>query len=362
MGLLLAYVGIALGVSFLCSLLEATLLATRNGNLLQQSNEGNRGAAHLLALKQGRVDDAISAILILNTVSNTLGATMAGAQASRVFGSNWVGVFSGVLTLAILVVSEIIPKTLGATYPKQLAGFCGWTLYGLTRAMAPALLISRALTQLLTRGRSVSISRAEVAAVITTAADQGTLSDQETQMLENLLQFNEVQVEDVMTPHTVVFTMACTATIDDFLADSSADVFSRIPLYDGDQDNIVGYVLKMEVLTALAKGIDRSTPLSQFQRDITFLPELATVGKALAHLLRGHDAIAMVTDEHGKITGIVSLEDLTETALGVEIVDESDRIADMRVLAARLRDQRLRRMRRKRQLPLEKSRVAATTN
>ena len=135
MGLLILFVGIALGVSFVCSLLEATLLATKNTTLQQQAEAGHRGAALLLHLKSSRIDDAISAILILNTGSNTLGATMAGAEASRVFGSKWMGLFSGLLTLAILVLSEIIPKTLGAVYPRQLGPAVGWSLHGLAECL-----------------------------------------------------------------------------------------------------------------------------------------------------------------------------------------------------------------------------------
>ena len=351
--LLAAYVALALGVSFLCSLLEATLLATRASNLVHQRDEGKRGAGHLLELKQNRLDDAISAILILNTVSNTLGATMAGAQAGVVFENRWVGVFSGVLTLGILIFSEIIPKTLGAVYPRQLAGFTGWVLYGLTRSMAPVLYLSRLLTRVLTRDRDTAISRDEITAFITTASREGVLSADESRMVESLLRFNDVRVEDVMTPRTVVYALPVTATIADLLASAEANAFSRIPLYRDEVDDIAGYVLKIEVLRAVAAGVDRETTLQRYLRNVSFIPELATVGQALRQLASSREHLAMTTDEHGSISGLVTLEDLMETVLGFEIVDESDETVDMRQRAARLREQRLARMRRKRQLPLE---------
>ena len=170
MSLLILFVGLAVGVSFVCSLLEAALLSSRNVTLAHQRDQGSRGAGMLLKLKQTRVDDAISAILTLNTVANTLGATLAGAQAAKVFGSNWVGVFSGALTFLILVVSEIIPKTLGAVYARRLSGIVGWTLQLLTKAMTPALIVSRLLTRLLTRGHAPTLSRGELATTIATAA------------------------------------------------------------------------------------------------------------------------------------------------------------------------------------------------
>jgi CBS domain containing-hemolysin-like protein len=348
--LLFVFVGFALTVSFLCSLLEATLLSVRLGTLSEQRAAGSRGAGLLLDLKRNRVGDAISAILILNTISNTLGATLAGAQAARVFGSSWIGLFSGVLTLLILVVSEIIPKTLGAVYATSLASLVGWTLLFLTRLMAPALVISRAMTRLLTRGEKSVFSRGELAAVIETAARDGTLSADESALLANLLRVKEVQVEDVMTPRTVTFMMPVTATVRDLLAEPETEAFSRIPLYREDPDNVVGYVLQRDVMKAAANGCDRERPLESFLREIWFVPELTSVGQALQQFLERREPIAMVTDEHGALAGLVTLEDLTETMLGTEIVDEFDQIVDLRQKALDLRDRRLQRLRQKREL------------
>jgi CBS domain containing-hemolysin-like protein len=339
-------------VSFLCSLLEAALLSVSMVELTEKGSEGNRGAAHLLELKQRRIDDAISAILILNTVANTLGATLAGAQAAHVFGSTWIGVFSGVLTLLILVISEIIPKTLGAVYAGPLAGIVGWILSFLVRLMGPILFLSRTITRLLTRRRSQGLSRGELAAVIGMASREGVISSEESKMFANLLRFNSIQVEDVMTPRTVTFMLPADASIATMLAEPEAEVFSRIPLYRDDRDNVVGYVLQRDVLKAVAEHCDRELPLNRFMRPISYIPELARVGAALRQILDRREPIAMVTDEHGGVAGLVTLEDLTETILGVEILDESDQIADLRAAAIRLREGRLERLRRLRQLTL----------
>jgi CBS domain containing-hemolysin-like protein len=351
-GPLLVYVGFALGVSHLCSLLEAALFSSRISTLNDKRSRGSRGAALLLEIKQTRIDDAISAILTLNTVANTLGATLAGAQAARVFGDMWVGVFSGVLTFLILVVSEIIPKTLGAVYAGPLSSFVGWSLHYMTKLMFPVLFVSRGITRLLTRGKSLSFSRGELAAVIAIATREGAISSDESKIFDNLLRFNQVQVGDVMTPRTVVFMLPAESDVGRLLAEPEAEVFSRIPLYRGQPDNVVGYVLQRDVLGSVARGGETGRPLEGFRRPISFIPELASVGAALRQMLERRESIAMVTDEHGGIDGLVTLEDLTETILGVEIIDESDRIVDLRQAAARLRDERLERLRKRRQLRL----------
>ena len=352
MTLLVLYVVFALGISFLCSLLEATLLSVRIVWLTERFAAGNRGAGFLLELKQARIDDAITAILTLNTVANTLGATLAGAQAAHVFGSAWVGVFSGLLTLLILVVSEIIPKTLGAVYAGPLSGVVGWVLLFLVRMMGPVLFLSRTITRALTRGGTPGLSRRELAAEIGMASREGVISPEESAMFTNLLRFNTIKVEDVMTPRTVTFMLPADSTIAEMLAEPEAEVFSRIPLYREDRDNVVGYVLQRDVLRAVAEHCDRELPLSRFIRPISYTPELARVGAAMRQILDKREPIAMATDEHGGVAGLVTLEDLTETMLGVEIVDESDQIADLRAAAMRLRDGRLERLKRLRQMSL----------
>jgi len=346
---LLLFVGFALGISFCCSLLEAALLSARMASLSERRSHGSRGAGLLLDIKQHRIDDAISAILTLNTVANTLGATLAGAEAADVFGSAWVGVFSGVLTLLILILSEIIPKTLGAVYAGPLSPAVGWSLHLLTRLMWPVLFVSRGITRLLTRGRRVGFSRGELSAVIAVATREGVITTDESRLIDNLLRFERIRVEDVMTPRTVAFMLPADSTVAELMAEPEAEVFSRIPLYRGDRDGVIGYVLQRDVLRAAARDCDPATPLERFVRPVPFIPEIISVGQALRQILERREPIAMVTDEHGGIAGLVTLEDLTETILGAEIVDESDRVADLRKAALRLRDARVERVRHRRE-------------
>ena len=352
MTLLLVYVGFALTVSFVCSLLEATLLSAGRGMLSEEQAAGRRGAAILLHLKQERIDDSISAILILNTMANTLGATLAGAQAARVFGSSVIGVFSGVLTLLILVLSEIIPKTLGALHSRRLAGLVGYALNALTWVMTPALAVSRLLTRLLAPSRPARVSKGELTAVIAAAAREGALNITQTRLFESLLRFDEIKVSDVMTPRPMVMMMKAEASVAELLAHAEADVFSRIPLYAEDRiDDVVGYVLQREVLKAVATGGGHERPLSTFRRPVTFVPATLPASATLSQLIERREAIAVVVDEHGGMDGVVTLEDLTETLLGVEIVDESDRVVDLRQAALEYRDRRLERLRQRRASP-----------
>jgi CBS domain containing-hemolysin-like protein len=190
------------------------------------------------------------------------------------------------------------------------------------------------------------MSRGELTAVIDAAASDGALSDDESRLLANLLRFNDVLVQDVMTPRTVTFMVPADATIEEMLAQPEAETFSRVPLYRDQRDHVVGYVLQRDVLSAVAHDCDRTLPLRQFMRPISFIPELATLGQALGQILERREHVAMVTDEHGGVEGLVTLEDLTETMLGVEIVDESDVVVDLRQAAIRRRDERLNRRQR----------------
>jgi CBS domain containing-hemolysin-like protein len=344
--LLALFVGFALSVSFLCSLLEAALLSARRGMLAEKEAAGSRGAGLLLEIKEQRLDDAISAILILNTLANTLGATMAGAQAARVFGSAAVGIFSGILTLLILVFSEIIPKTLGALYAARLASLVGYSLHVLTAAMSPALTVSRVLTRLLAPSQPAKLSKGELDALIATAAKEGAIDPAQTRLLESLMRFDSVRVSDVMTPRPVMTMMPSDATVADLLAKPTADAFSRIPLYEGeDPDNVTGYLLQRDLLKTATSHEGRQKPLSAFRRPVFFIPGFIRAGAALAQLLERREALAIVVDEYGGIDGVITLEDLTETLIGAEIVDELDRVVDLRQAALEYRDRRLARLR-----------------
>ena len=362
--LLAMIVVIALVISFLCSILEAALLSSRTMELAARRDRGDRSAARLLKIKQHRLDDAISAILTLNTIAHTIGAALAGWQAALTFGDRWVGAFSGVLTLLILVITEIIPKTLGTTYASQLVPFIGLTLRGLLWIFKPVLFLTRSLTRLLApKGQRDVVSRGEVAALIALAAQQGTFRDHEIQLVENVLRFDSVTVADVMTPRTVVEMLPSQMSLQALLQQGTL-AFSRIPLTEGSRDQVTSYVLHRELLWEMAQGGSLDRPLSDFARPVWSIAETESVGRALRQLIDRNEHLALVADEFGGVSGLVTLEDLVETILGVEILDESDEVADLRVVAAELRDRRLARMNlieRERKSRLEEDGEAATT-
>lgn len=349
--LLLFWVFVAVGVSFLCSLMEAVLLSVRRTSLVEERDRGSRGAARMLRLKTERLDDAISAILTLNTISHTAGAALAGAQAA-VVARQWgwaahetlaVGVFSAILTLLILALSEIVPKTIGALYPTPLARGVGHLIQGLIVLTSPILFLTRALTRLITRGERATLSRAEVRAFLSLARGEGALASDEERWHANLLELDSIRVGDVLTPRVVVQMLPEAATIGDLLSARDAEPFSRIPLYRGSTDDVTGYVFQNEVLRAAVRGEARDAPLSMYARPVHFVPETASIRSVLRELLGQNLHFAMAVDEHGGIAGLVSLEDLTETLFDTELTDEADRVTDMRAVALRRSERRGRR-------------------
>lgn len=342
--LLFVYVGGALSISFLCSLLEAGLLSVRESELLARAEAGERGAAVLLELKQNRIDDAISAILTLNTIAHTIGATLAGAQAAKVFGDPFVGIFSAILTLLVLIVTEIIPKTVGAVSASRLVGFVGRTTTILIKVLFPVIAATGALTKLLTKDKSTSISRAEIAALVATAASQGTIRKDQKRFFDNMLTVDDICVCDVMTPRTVTVMLPETATIGELSASQNAQTFSRIPLFGRTQDEVTGYIVQRDALSALARGVDEKQPLKELKRPVWFLEKHTSIAYALNQFLKKREHLAIVVDEFGALMGLVTLEDILETILGVEIIDESDQTVDMRQLALKLRDERMKKL------------------
>lgn len=339
--LLLLYVGGALGISFLCSLLESGLLSVRDSQLAAKASQGHANAKVLLHIKQERIDDAISAILTLNTIAHTIGATLAGAQATVVFGDAWVGIFSGVLTLLVLVLTEIIPKTIGATYAGFLIGFVARVTSALMMGLAPVLFLTRWITRLLTPPEQPSVTPVEISALVGIAASQGTVQQEHQRFFDNVLTLEDVRVCDVMTPHTVTARLAASATLREFIAAKAERTFSRIPLYGKSRDDAVGYIIQRHVLNAIVSGADLDTPLSEYKRNAWFVPETAKITDTWRQFVGRHQHLAIVVDEYGALAGVLTLEDVIETILGVEIVDETDRTADLRTVAARLRDERL---------------------
>lgn len=342
--LLLLYTGVALVVSFLCSILEAALLSTRMVTLESRAEAGHKGAQRLLHLKRSRLDDSISAILILNTVAHTAGVAGAGLQAGKVFAGQalLLGLFPVVLTLLILVLTEIVPKTLGASYASRLVGFVGLSLSAMVWTLTPLLYLTRVVTGAISHSERAGVSRGELASMVAMAAREGTLRHDDSRLVANVLDFHQILIEDVMTPRTVTAMVEQATTRRELAEDEACRQFSRIPVYDGEPDRVLGYVLQREVLSALARGEDPEVPVIKHLRKALVITEGVSVDRALRQLAEGREHLAIVADEFGGIAGILTLEDLMETLLGFEIVDESDRVADLRQEAIRLRDKRLR--------------------
>ncbi len=333
MVLLLLYVALALGVSFLCSIMEAVLLSVTPSYVAAFERDQDAAIGERLRRLKEDIDRPLSAILSLNTIAHTVGAAGAGAQAAIVFGEAYTGVIAGVLTLLILVLSEIIPKTLGAVYWKTLAPTVVRILVPTIFLMWPLVKLSQGITYLLSREEEeATFSREEFTAMAELGEEEGVFEEKESRILRNLFRFNSLRVKDVMTPRTVVFDLSEEKTIKDVVEEHDEFRFSRIPVYDEDRDDVTGYVLKDEMLLRAAQE-EHDTPLRTIAREILVVRETLALPDLLERLLDGLEHIALVVDEYGGMAGIVTMEDVVETLLGLEIVDEADSVEDMQALA-----------------------------
>ncbi|WP_444920273.1 CNNM domain-containing protein [Microbulbifer sp. CnH-101-G] len=337
MFLLITYIFIALGFSFLCSIAESVILSVTTPYVRLLEREGHKAGPLLRKLK-GDINAPLAAILTLNTIAHTAGAAGAGAQAAAVFGNQYLGIASAILTLLILVFSEIIPKTLGAVYWRQLAPFTAYALRGLVWFLYPFVKMSEWLTRGLSHGPTLTgFSRDEFAIMAEIGEAEGQLEQRESSILRNLFfTLRDHSVREVMTPRTVVFSLPEDATLAEVYEEAERGRFSRIPVYENrDQDCVVGFVLKQELLLAYAKG-EGDRKLSEFRREMLMLPETATIYQAFQKMLSRRVQISAVLDEYGGLEGVLTLEDLLETLLGEEIVDEADKTPDRQELAKRL--------------------------
>jgi CBS domain containing-hemolysin-like protein len=330
--LLFFYLALALAVSFLCSLLEAVLLSIQPTYVAALSSERPR-VGELLARLKSDIDRPLAAILILNTISHTVGAAGVGAQAVKVFGSSSVGWVSAILTLLILVISEIIPKTLGASYWRQLAPLSARILAVMILLLYPLVVVSRALSSLLAREKNEpTVSRAELTALADVVASEGVVDEVESRVLRNLLRLRSLRARDIMTPRNVLVAFDAKTTVGAAIHDDRQRQFSRLPIYEGTVDNITGYVLKHDIMLEAAHDHDEVT-LGELSREVVSMPETARLPEVLEEMLRRKEHIVVLHEELGGTAGITTLEDVVETLLGLEIVDETDVTVDMRELA-----------------------------
>ena len=330
--LILVVVG-ALLLSFFCSLAEATLLSITPSYIADLAEREPKKSAILKALKEDNIDRSLAAILTLNTVAHTVGAIVSGAKATVVFGSAWFGVFSAVMTLLILFLSDILPKTLGAMLWRKLTGFTALFIQIITLCLYPLIWVSEKFTKLVARGHDVHVfSRDEFVAMAGIGEESGHINERESSIIRNLFRFSGLRAQDIMTPRTVIAALDETLTVSEALAIKGDTPFSRIPLYSEDLHTITGFVLKNEILLSVARD-QLDIPLSQFRRDIMTITRSISLSKLLDLFLNTRQHIALVVGEYGETKGIVTLEDVLETLLGMEIMDEVDKVEDMQVLA-----------------------------
>lgn len=336
MALLIVYASVSIFFSFLCSILEAALLSFSPSFLKMKHDEGKSYAQSLIDFKKD-IDIPLTAILTFNTIAHTVGAILVGVQAEKTFGSgnNSVMVVSAIMTFLILVLSEIIPKTIGATYWKSLGSF---TTVALAILIFPlkwtGIIWFLTLTTKLI-GKSAhahSFSREEFIAMTDTAEQEGVFEENETAFIKNLLIFKKVQAKDVMTPFSVVITEDEDTTIEEFYENTDNLKHSRIPIYKERSNNITGFFLKDEALEEL---IDKRghEPLKTLKRNMLNTSSDTPIPELFEILIEKRTHIMLVSDEYGNPIGIVTMEDIIETLLGLEIMDESDNVADMQAMA-----------------------------
>jgi len=331
--MLAAFVLLALGFSFLCSIAEAVLLSITPAYIQGVRERKPKSAQLLQRLRQDQVDRSLAAILTLNTIAHTVGAVAAGAKATEIFGHTWVGVFSALLTLAILFFSEIIPKTIGAVYWTQLSLPTAHFVRFLILALYPLIIVSEALTRIIAKDRPMHVfSRDEFAAMADLGHETGSLGKRESLIIRNLLRLTALKARDIMTPRTVIAALPSDLTIEEAIGKQLPAPFSRIPIFGDDLDDIQGLVLKDEILLKHARG-NGNDSLKSLCRHLPAIPDTKSLPELFEYFLNQRQHIALVVDEYGGTQGLVSLEDVVETLLGDEIVDEMDRVEDMRKMA-----------------------------
>lgn len=343
MELIIIYMLLSLIISALCSVLEATILSTPMSYITTLETQGASGWQRLKQYKTN-IDRPISAILIVNTIANTVGASLVGSEAASFAAETWpalpenisyfVGVVSAIFTLLILVFSEIVPKTIGSTYWRKLAIPASRIINVLIVLTYVLVIILEKITHLVgAKKNHESVTRDEVAAMVTVGTEEGVLEKKENRMIQHLLKLDSITAHEIMTPSVVVTMAEEEMTLRDFYNDDEYKNHSRIPVYKGEEsDYITGYVLRQDILESLAEDKFDIT-LGELARPILSFSEDEDVSDIWEKLLEKKEHISIIIDEYGCLRGIVTLEDVIETMLGFEIVDEKDEVVDMQELA-----------------------------
>lgn len=334
---LIVSVGIAVIVSAMCSVFEAALYSVSTGHIEVLSRSGKKSGDILRKLKSD-IHRPITAILTLNTIANTMGAAVAGASAAVVFGDKYLGLFSAAFTLTILLFSEILPKTTGVAYNKQIAPFIARPLSWLVTLLSPAIWLCQVVNSLVPgHKKEAMVSAEEVQAIAYLSRKSGEINFQEERVITNILDLKNKSVRQIMTPRTVTFTMHESIKVGEAVdLKEKWDYHSRVPVYDKDQDDIIGFVLRKDVLIHAAEG-NTEKRLGEIINPVHFVPESAPLTRILLDFFDKRSHLFVVVDEYGAFTGVVTLEDVIEEIVGREIIDETDLTRDMRELARQKR-------------------------
>lgn len=335
---LLFIVFFAIFISFLCSIFEAVLLSVTPSYIANLKEHHPHAAARLHQQKQN-IDSPLVSILTLNTISHTMGASVAGAQAAIIFGSELLGVFSAVLTFLILFFSEIIPKIIGANHWRKLAPAVSLCLYWMEKLTLPLIWLSQKITGLLGKSDSHHYIRQELSAMNQMAKDSGEFSEQESQILTQMLAMKDMTVSDIMTPRTVMFKLPTSVTNEQFMRQHLSSPFTRIPVYQDERDNVIGYVNRNDIILHASQMPNEAIgvlvkSLLVVQSSVSVLPLFQT-------MIKRNSKMVLVVDEYGESEGIVTIEDIIETLIGLEIVDSKDIAPDMQALARKLWQRRI---------------------
>ncbi len=339
---LLFFFFVSIVFSFLCSIWEAVILSVTPSFVIRMQKEKPH-LGKLLSMYKEDIDRPLSAVLTLNTIAHTVGAIGVGVQAGKIFGTSKIdliafeatyeSIIAGLMTMAILILSEIIPKTLGANYWKRLTPFTVRSLQILVFFLAPFVWISKWITYLVKKeGKKSIFSRADVVAMADAGLQSGAIDKEERSIIQNLLRLENLKVKDIMTPRSVVQSLDENQTLGELYKENNPFQFSRIPVYNETSENITGFILKDGILENIAA--DRySRKAVEIRRDILFVENSFSVAALLDKLILEKQHLSMVADEFGTIVGLITMEDVIETLFGLEIVDESDKVADLQKLA-----------------------------
>lgn len=331
---LIISVSLAIVISAICSVCEAVLYSL-SASQVEMLKKTSATGEHLQKLKTD-IDEPITAILTLNTIANTIGASIAGAAVAKLYGDENIIWFSLCFTLSILIFSEILPKTIGVNFAYRLAPIIAHPLRGMIFLLKPIIWLCRAITKLLPQNENEeTISAEEIQTIAALSLKSGDIEENEEKVINNIIELKNKIVRQVMTPRTVTFSLEDQMSIKDAMDLSDPlSSHSRIPLYHNDVDEISGIILRKDILLAAAQN-KYSLPLSTFMRNVHFVPETAPLHRVLIDFFERQQHLFVVVDEYGTMTGVISMEDVLEEIVGQEIIDESDNTRDMRELARR---------------------------